>query len=168
VIAMKTEAKDAMTVRSFEPGAWFHVMTRFGNLFVRPLLRSAAGKNMHELALLRFDGRRSGKRYEVPVAFHELDGEQVILTASGWRANLRGGADVEVIHDGERRPMRAELIEDADEVARIYEALLLKDGIEEAKPTKIGLKVEGDRMPTCAEIAAAVGGKRCVVRLRPR
>ena len=165
---MRTDAKGATNVRPFEPGAWFHTMTRLGNLFVRPLLRSSAGKNMHELALLCFDGHRTGKRYEVPVAYHELDGDPLILTASGWKANLRGGADVEVVHDGRRTPMRAELIEDADGVARIYEALLLKDGLEEAKPTKIGLKVEGDRMPTCAEIAAAVGGKRSVVRLRPR
>ena len=165
---MRTDAKEATNVRPFEPGAWFHTMTRLGNLFVRPLLRSSAGKNMHELALLCFDGRRTGKRYEVPVAYHELDGEPLILTASRWKANLRGGADVEVVHDGRRTAMRAELIEDADGVARIYEALLQKDGLEEAKPTKIGLKVEGDRMPTCAEIAAAVGGKRSVVRLRPR
>src|SRR5262245_53830865 len=165
---MKTNADGTSNVRSFEPGAWFRTMTRFGNLFVRPLLRSSAGKNMHELAMLCFDGRRTGQRFEVPVAYHELDGEPLILTASGWKANLRGGADVEFVHDGVRTPMRAELIEDADEVARTYEALLLKDGLEEAKPTKIGLKVEGDRMPTCAEIAAAVGGKRSVVRLRPR
>jgi hypothetical protein len=165
---MRTDANEATNVRPFEPGAWFHTMTRFGNLFVRPLLRSSAGRNMHELALLCFEGRLTGKRYEVPVAYHELDGESVILTASGWKANVRGGADVDLVHDGRRTPMRAELIEDADEVARIYEALLLKDGLEEAKPTKIGLKVEGDRMPTCAEIAAAVGGRRAVVRLRPR
>ena len=165
---MKTDAKNATNVRSFEPGAWFYTMTRFGNLFVRPLLRSSAGKNMHELAMLCFDGRRTGKRYEVPVAYHELNGEPLILTAGGWTRNLRGGADVEFVHDGERKPMRAELVEDAEEVARVYEALLLKDGLDEAKPTKIGLKVEGDRMPTCAEIAAAVGGKRSVIRLRPR
>ena len=165
---MKTDARGTTNVRPFEPGPWFHTMTRFGNLFVRPLLRSSAGRNMHELALLCFQGRLTGKRYEVPVAYHELDGEAVILTESGWKANLRGGADVEVVHDGQRTPMRAELIEDADEVARTYEALLLKDGLEEAKPMKIGLKVEGDRTPTCGEIAAAVGGKRCVIRLRPR
>jgi hypothetical protein len=165
---MKTDEKAATNVRSFEPGPAFHAMTRFGNLFVRPLLRSSAGQRMHELAMLCFDGRLTGRRYEVPVAFHELGGEPLILTASGWKANLRGGADVEFVHDGRRMPMRAELIEDADEVARIYEALLLKDGLEEAKPTKIGLKVEGDRMPSCAEIEAAVGGKRSVVRLRPR
>jgi hypothetical protein len=165
---MQTEKARETVVRPFEPGAGFRFGMRIGNAFVRPLLRSSAGKNMRELALLCFDGRRTGRRYQVPVAFHELDGEPLVLTASAWKVNLRGGADVEYVHEGRRVPMRAELVEDPDEVAAVYEALLRRDGLEEAKPTKIGLEVEGDRMPTCAEIAAAVGGTRAVVRLRPR
>lgn len=165
---MQTEQTGETVVRPFEPGAGFRVMMRIGNAFVRPLLRSSAGRNMRELALLCFDGRRTGRRYEVPVAYHELDGEPLVLTGSAWRVNLRGGADVEYLHEAHRVPMRAELVEEADEVARVYEALLRRDGLEQAKPTRIGLEVEGDRMPTCAEIAAGVGGTRAVVRLRPR
>jgi hypothetical protein len=114
----------------------------------------------HELALLSFRGRRTGRPYTVPVAYHELDDEPLILTSSGWKANLRGGADVEFLHEGRRVPMRAELIEEAEEVGRVYEALLQRDGLEHAKPTRIGLEVEGDRIPTCEEIARAVGGRR--------
>jgi hypothetical protein len=165
---MQTEKARGTVVRPFEPGAGFRLAMRIGNAFVRPLLRSSAGKTMHELALLCFVGRRTGTRYEVPVGYHELDGEPLVLTGSAWRVNLRGGADVEYVHEGRRVPMRAELIEDADEIARVYDALLRRDGLEQAKPTKIGLEVEGDREPTCAEIAAAVGGSRAVVRLRPR
>ena len=160
---MTTSTKEATVVRSFEPSRTFHRMMRIGNAFIRPLLRSSAGKGIREVALLCFDGRRTGRRYEIPVAYHELDGDPLILTASRWRVNLRGGADVELVHEGHRVPMRAELIEDADEVARIYERLLHRDGLENAKPTKIGLKVDGDRMPTCEEIATAVDGRRAVV-----
>jgi hypothetical protein len=165
---MQTEKARGNVVRPFEPGAGFRLMMKVGNTIVRPLLRSSAGTNMRELALLCFDGRRTGRRYEVPVAYHELDDEPLVLTASAWKVNLRGGADVEYVHEGRRVPMRAELVEDPDEVARVYEALLRRDGLEEAKPTKLGLEVEGDRIPTCAEIAAAVGGTRAVGRLRPR
>jgi hypothetical protein len=144
-------------------------MTGVGNAFVRPLLRSHLGGRIHELALLCFEGRRSAKRYEVPVEYYELDGEPLILTASGWKRNLRGGADVELVHDGRRIPMRAELIEDADAVARIYERLLERLGVEHLKATKIGLVVMTvDRIPTHEELAEAVGGTRAVVRLRPR
>lgn len=118
--------------------------------------------------MLCFEGRRSGKHYEVPVEYHELDGEPLILTASAWRQNLRGGADVELVHEARRIPMRAELIEDPEDVARIYEALIEQIGVANAKATKIGLEVIGDRMPTREQIRGAIGGRRTVVRLRPR
>jgi hypothetical protein len=165
---MQTETKPEMTVRCFEPTHRFRTMTRIGNVFVRPLLRSSAGKSIHELALLCFDGRRTGRRYEVPVEYHELDGQPLILTASAWKANLRGGADVELVHEGVRMQMQAELIEDPDEVAKVYEALIDQIGLEHAKATKIGLSGIGARMPAHEELVEAVRGKRTVVRLRPR
>ncbi len=64
--------------------------------------------------------------------------------------------------------MRAELIEDPDRVARIYEALIEQIGIANAKATKIGLEVVGDEMPTHEQIRDAIAGRRSVVRLRPR
>jgi hypothetical protein len=165
---MKTETNVAPRVRCFEPTARFDTMTRIANVFVRPLLRSSTGKGIHELALLSFVGRRSGKRYEVPVQYHELDGEPLILTAAPWRANLRGGADVELIHEARRVSMRAELIEDADEVASLYEALIQQIGVAKAKATKIGIEVDGEQRPTHQEIRNAVAGRRTVIRLRPR
>lgn len=165
---MQTETRSEPIVWCFEPTARFSRMTRIANAFVRPLLRASAGKGIHGLALLCFEGRRSGKHYEVPVEYHELDGEPLILPASAWKANLRGGADVELVHDGVRAPMRAELIEDPDEVATVYEGLIERIGVEKAKATKIGLGVIGDRMPTHEQIRGAVAGRRTVVRLQAR
>jgi hypothetical protein len=165
---MQTETKAEPVVQCFEPTARFRMLTRIGNMFVRPLLRSSAGKSIHELALLCFEGRRSGRRYEVPIEYHELDGDPFVLTASAWKRNLRGGADVELIHEGQRVAMRADLIEDPDEVARIYEALIERIGVAKAKATTIGLKVIGDGMPTHEQILDAIAGRRTVVRLRPR
>jgi hypothetical protein len=165
---MQTETKPQPVVRCFEPTARFRMVTRIGNMLVRPLLRSSAGKGIHELALLCFEGRRSGRRYEVPVEYHELDGDPFVLTASAWKRNLRGGADVELIHEGRRVPMRADLIEDPDEVARIYEALIERIGVAKAKATKVGLQVIGDGMPTHEQIRVAISGRRTVVRFRPR
>ena len=165
---MRNETKVEQPVRCFEPSARFHTMTRIGNVFVRPLLRSSAGKSIHELALLSFVGRRSGKRYEVPVEYHELHGEPLILTASTWRLNFRGGGNVELLHEGQRTLMRADLIEDPDEVASVYEALIRENGIANAKATKIGLEVTGEGLPTHEQIRDAVAGRRTVVRLRAR
>ncbi len=165
---MQTEEEHGSVVRCFEPTARFRAMTTIANVFMRPLLRSSAGKGIHELALLCFEGRRTGKHYEVPVEYHELEGEPLILTASAWRRNLRGGADVELVHEGRRIPMSAELVEDPDHVARIYEALIEQIGVENAKATKIGLEMTGDQMPKHEQIRAAIAGRRTVVRLRPR
>ncbi len=81
------------------------------------------------LMLLIFSGRRSGKRYEVVVGRHEMGDVLVVPSASRWRFNLRGGAPVEVMLGGIRRAGRAELLEDPDEVARAYEALLERVGV---------------------------------------
>ena len=160
---VKTETP---SVRSFEPAARFRTMMRIGNAVMAPLLRSRMGGRMHDLALLSYTGRRTGRRYETPVGYHAFEGDGVVLTASSWRVNMRGGADVEIVHEGRRTPMHAVLIEDPEEVARVYGALLERVGVDKA--TRIGLKVEGDRMPTHDELVQAIGGRRSVVRLTPR
>ena len=158
--------EDRPYVRSYEPAARLRPLFRIGNAVLRPILRSRLGSRMPDLALLSFTGRRSGRRFTVPVGFHELDDRAAILTASAWKANLRGGADVEIVHLGEREPMRALLVEDADEVADVYRTLLARVGVR--RGTRIGVRVAGDRMPTHAEMAAALGGRRAVVWLTPR
>lgn len=154
------------TVRAFEPSRTFRTLTRVGNLVMRPLIRSRMGRRLHELAVISFTGRRSGARYAVPVGYQEMDGQGLIMTAAGWKANLRGGADVEVVHDGRTQPMRADLIEDADEVADVYVALLQRFGLKKA--TQIGLRISGDRVPTHDELAHAVDARRAVIKLSPR
>jgi hypothetical protein len=64
--------------------------------------------------------------------------------------------------------MRAELIEDPDQVASIYEKLIAQIGIANAKATKIGLEVIGEDMPTHGQVREAVAGRRTMVRLHPR
>jgi F420H(2)-dependent quinone reductase len=154
-------------VRSYEPSAAFERLTRAGNVIMRPLLRSRLGRRIDDLALLTFTGRKSGRGYTIPVAYHVLDGNGVVLTSHAWKANLRGGADVEVVHHGERIPMRAEVVEDPREVARIYGALLRRVGPAKAK-LSVGLQLAGKRLPTDEEIEEAIGGRRVAVLLRRR
>ena len=89
------------------------------------------------------------------------------MTSHAWKANLRGGADVEVVYRGERIPMRAEVVEDPHEIARIYGALLRRVGAAKAK-LSIGLELAGKRLPTDEEIEEAIGGRRVAVLLRRR
>lgn len=159
-------ASEEPYVRSFEPSARMRTFFRIGNALLTPVLRSRLGRRMPELALLSFTGRRTGKRFTVPVGYYRLDGRGVVLTASRWKANLRGGSDVVVVNRGVAEPMRALLDEDPDEVADVYRTLLTQVGVAKAK--LLGLRVAGDRLPTHQEMVAGIGGRRAVVWLQPR
>ncbi len=94
----------AMAVEPAHPPA---AMMRVSNPVVRGLLRSPAGGPMRrQFMVLRFFGRKTGRRYDVPVVAHRLDGELYALTDARWRNNCRGGADVEVTLDGHVTRMR--------------------------------------------------------------
>ncbi len=115
---------------------------------------------MDDLALLSFTGRRSGRLYTVPVGYHELDGHGVVLTASPWRVNLTGGADVEVEHLGRQIPMRAESDRGPTRRGAESTARCCRGSSSSKAKLAIGLEVIGDQIPTDAEIEEAVGGDR--------
>jgi hypothetical protein len=153
-------------VTSYEPGVRYRGWFRIGNVFMRALIRSRLGERMQGLSVLTFTGRRSGKRYSVPVSVIDLDGSPIILTASPWRANLRGGADVEVRAGRTTRRMHATLEEDPERLADVYETLLPGVGVKHAK--RLGLVLAGDRMPTREELIEGVGGRRVLIELADR
>ncbi|WIM99660.1 nitroreductase/quinone reductase family protein [Actinoplanes oblitus] len=107
------------------------------------------------LLLLHLTGRRSGRRFVLPVAYHDAgDGRILVLTSSPWRANLRGRAEVEVTLLGERRPARAQLVEDPDQVAAVYLRLIVAAGRRRAG-RRLGIRINVDRVPTPGELAEA-------------
>src|SRR5258708_13576416 len=96
-------------------------MMRVSNPVMRGLLRSPAGGPMRrQFMVLRFFGRKTGRRYDIPVVAHRLDGELYALTDAAWRNNFRGGADVEVTLDGHVTRMRGQLLQDPQAVAPLY------------------------------------------------
>src|SRR3712207_1238143 len=108
-------------------------MVKVGNPIFGWLLRSPLHGLVDEhLMLLRFRGRKTGRRYTLPVGRRVIGGRLGVLTSSGWRVKFRGGAPVEVIVEGELRRGRAELVEDSEEVARLYAKLIEEYGHEQA------------------------------------
>ena len=96
-------------------------MMRVGNPVMRGLLRSPAGGPVRrQFMVLRFFGRKTGRRYDIPVVAHRLDGELYALTDAPWRNNFRGGTDVEVTLDGHVTRMRGQLLDDPAAVAPLY------------------------------------------------
>jgi hypothetical protein len=155
-----------MYVTSYEPGVRYRRWFRIGNAFMRALLRSRLGERMQGLSILTFTGRKTRTRYEVPVSVLDLGGSPIVLTASPWKVNLRGGADVEVRAGRTTRRMRATLVEDPERVADAYEALLPTVGVAHAK--RLGLVLDGDRLPTREELIEGIGRRRALITLTDR
>jgi hypothetical protein len=153
-------------VTSYEPGVRYRRWFRVGNILMRAILRTRLGERMQGLSILTFTGRTTGKRYTVPVSVIDVDGSSIVLTASPWKVNFRGGADVEVRAGRSTRRMHATLVEDPERVADVYERLLPTVGVEHAK--RLGLVLAGDRFPTREELIEGIQGRRVMITLADR
>ena len=131
-------------------------MVRVANPIMRWLLESPLhGLVDKHLMLLHFRGRRSGRAYVVAVGRRTIDGQLGALTNSGWRVNFRGGAPVEVTLEGGLRRGHAELVEDPEEVTRVYANLIEEYGREQAG-RRLGIRINVDRRPTHEELIDAI------------
>jgi len=119
----------------------------FGRILTSPL----HGLVDEHLLLLHFRGRKTGRAYTVVVGHRNVEGRSAVLTSSGWRVNFRGGAPVEVTLKGEHRRGHADLVEDPEEVARVFAGLIDKYGYERAG-RRLGIRINVDRPPTQEEL----------------
>jgi hypothetical protein len=124
---------------------------------VNPLIRRliTRGRFKDQLLILHFMGRKSGRQFDVPAGCHVIDGVPSVLTDSRWRHNFAGGRDIEVTLRGVRQPAYAVLMDDPQEVATVYERLVRKLGIKEAR-RRLGLRFNIDRIPTPSELQDAI------------
>src|SRR5436190_18584966 len=83
------------------------------NPFVSVVLRSPLHRLLSkQLLLLTVTGRTSGKAYTFPVGYiREADAIIILSGRHVWWKNLRGGAPVAVLLEGQRHTGRAEVIE---------------------------------------------------------
>ena len=134
-------------------------LLRVANPVFAAVLRSPAHHLLDSfrprLLVLRITGRRTGRHYTVVVGRHEIDGTLSVFTSAAWRANVRGGADVEVTDAGRTSLARAVLVEDADEVAEVYATAIDRIGWKAAR-RQLGTRINVRRTPTHAEILDAV------------
>jgi hypothetical protein len=69
---------------------------RFLNQFPKAILRSPVHPVMsRRFLLLTFQGRKTGRRYHLPLAYLRRNGEVIMTTDSGWWRNLQGGRPVQ-------------------------------------------------------------------------
>ena len=130
-------------------------MMRVSNPVMRGLLRSPAGGPLRrQFMVLRFFGRKTGRRYDVPVVAHRLDGGLYALTDAPWRNNFSDGADVEVTLDGHVTRMRGQLVDDPEAVASLYARAIDLFGTKRAQ-RMLGLKIHTTGTPATEALAEA-------------
>ena len=130
-------------------------LVKMGNPMVRLLLGSPLHGMLDDAFLvLHLTGRKTGRRYNIPVGYVEMAGKLTVVTVARWRVNLRGGADVEVTRHGCLRPMHAVLDEDPASVAVSYRAMIDRIGWNKAQH-QLGISLPGGRAPTVLELKAA-------------
>jgi hypothetical protein len=156
-----------MTTPSEGTTAQTMAMQGLANRIVRGLLRTplinrGAGSRLITLYVV---GRKSGKRYTIPVAYTQYDGDLLIGTPFGWGRNLRTGEPVDILLKGRRVPADVTAFTDEASVAEYY-GIMASDNKQFAKFNKIALDESGT--PNAADLHAAwVGGARAF-RLSPR
>jgi deazaflavin-dependent oxidoreductase (nitroreductase family) len=90
------------------------------NVPMRLLLRLPFATPLsHQLMLLSFTGRKTGKRYRQPVSY-VADGDTLLTPGGGnWKLNLREDQPIRVRLRGRDVLARPEFIADAEEVERL-------------------------------------------------
>jgi F420H(2)-dependent quinone reductase len=136
---------------------------------VRMLLSSPLHRVLDDSFLvLHLTGRKTGRRYHIPVGYVDMEGKLLVVTIAKWRANLRGGADVEVTLRGRQRPMHALLEEDPAPVAVSYQAMIGRIGWKKAQ-AQLGISLPDGRAPALVELKDAADEYGwSVITLTPR
>jgi deazaflavin-dependent oxidoreductase (nitroreductase family) len=127
-----------------------------------PLLSRLVGSKLVTLYVV---GRKSGRRYTVPVAYTTDQGDLLIGTPFGWGRNLRTGEAVTIRLRGRRRMADVRVIADEPGVVDAY-GLMARDNRNFASFNKIGFDASGDPVPADLHQAWAAGAR--AFRLTPR
>jgi len=126
-----------------------------------PLLSRLVGRRLVTLYVV---GRKSGRRYTVPVAYTPDQGDLLIGTPFGWGRNLRTGEPVTIRFRGRRRVADVRVIADEPGVVDAY-GLMARDNRNFASFNKIGF--DGGE-PVRADLHQAWAAGARAFRLTPR
>src|SRR5438128_2541985 len=92
------------------------------NVLIRGMARvpGLSGRIGARFMTLYVVGRKSGKRYTIPVAYTRHEGVMLVATGFAWGRNLRTGDQLEVSLAGRRRTVDVEVVSDEAGVVELY------------------------------------------------
>ena len=133
------------------------LILRMINPFVSAILRSPLHRLISgQVLLLSFTGRKTWKRYTIPVGYTREGDTLTLFSSRSWYKNLPGRS-VTLNLEGGTQKGRAEVLEDRAAVLEEAEHLVAKYGLKEAS-ARIGLALDIDPPPTKEELTAALEG----------
>jgi deazaflavin-dependent oxidoreductase (nitroreductase family) len=127
-----------------------------------PLMSRAIGKRLVTLYVV---GRKSGRHYNLPVAYTRHEGDLLIGTPFGWGRNLRTGEPVEIRLAGRKLTADVQVLADEPGVTAAY-AIMCRDNRNFAKFQHVGFDPDGNPDPWDLHLAWAAGAR--AFRLTPR
>jgi deazaflavin-dependent oxidoreductase (nitroreductase family) len=138
----------------------------FANRVVRgllciPLISRLVGAR---LLTIYATGRKSGRRYSVPVAYLRHDDALLVGTPFGWGRNLRTGEPVPIRFRGRRVLADVEVITDEAGVVDCY-AIMARHNRQFAKFNRIALDEHGE--PDAQDLRQCWAAGARAFRLRP-
>lgn len=138
---------------------------RIGNAVVLGLLRSPLHRLLSgRLLAITVVGRRTGRRYTIPVGYAEHDAALLIGTAGTWYRNLRPGTPIDVRLRGRRVRYDPEVIRDESRAADLYRVILQRNPVH-GRFAHIRIAPGGGPDPD--DLRRALADGVAVVRLRP-
>lgn len=158
------EEEPASTEAAPTPRARTVPLQRQVNQLVRgilgaPLLCRLAGRRLITLYVV---GRKSGRRYAIPVAYTRQHGTLLVGTQFSWMRNLRTGEPLQIRLLGKRRSAGVQVITDEAGVVE-HLALMVRDNHAFAKLNKIGFDERGEPRPDDLHLAWAAGARVAVL-----
>lgn len=118
-------------------------------------LRTPLGGRMTEFMLVGFSGRKTGRRFTIPVSAHQLDGDLYVVLTAQWKYNFRDGAAADVYFRGKKTTMNGHLVTDRSTVADITYRLAQSYGARRAQ-RMMGMKFRDQQLPTVTQWEQAV------------
>jgi hypothetical protein len=142
-------------------------MQRLANRVIRgvlrtPLLCRLAGKRLISLHVV---GRKSGRRYVIPVAYTRRRDVLLVGTPAGWSSNLRTGQPITIRLKGRLRTADVEVVADEAGVVAEYDTIT-RDNHQFAKFNSIAF--DGTGAPDRGDLHLAWAAGARVLRLTPR
>ncbi|TPG34176.1 hypothetical protein [Mycolicibacterium hodleri] len=140
---------------------------------VNPALRTALripglGSALKDFMVVEYTGRKSGRRFSVPVSAHHLDGDLYVILEAGWKHNFADGAPADVWFGGKKTPMQGQLIKDPATAAAIAHRVATEYGPKKAQRS-MGLRFTGSTVPSLDEFTEAAGRTHlAAIKLTPR